>query len=188
MRRFTLPALVTGILLGLGGCYGTDAYGTIDYGYGPYDSYYGPDLVYLSPGVSVVAGYNYPVFYSDNLYWRYHDNRWYRSRYYDRGWVYATPPRAVLSIDRPYRYRNYRPNGYTGRQQIRDHRGYQQQPARRGYQQAPNRGVVRQAPIRGTVRTAPVRGNYRNAPVQRQRQAPAPRNDNRKRNIRDHRD
>ena len=197
MRHYILPALVTGLLFGAG-CYaGTGTYATASYG-GPV-GYYDPDLAYVGPGVQVVAGYDQPVFYSDNFYWRYDNNRWFRSSYYDRGWSYATPPRAVLSIDRPYRYRNYRPAGYVGRDRgpmIRDQRGYQQRPVhrqdRRGYQ--PVRGQVRQAPVRGQVhqapvhrgapvhRQAPIRGTYRGAPAQRQ--APA-RNDNRR--IRDQR-
>lgn len=110
MSRFTLPALLTAAALAVG-CAGTvqsDGYYS--------GSVYTPDLVTVSPGVSVVAGYHEPVFYSDNYYWR-PDNygRWYRSSYYDRGWAYASPPRSVLSVRSPYSYRNYRPNGYTVR-------------------------------------------------------------------------
>ena len=74
--------------------------------------YYNPDLVYVDHGVYAVAGVDYPVFYSDNFYWRFYGGRWYRSPYYDRGWAYASPPHVVARIDRPYRYRNYRPHGY----------------------------------------------------------------------------
>lgn len=111
MSRFTLPALLAAAALAVG-CAGT----VRSDGYGYYDTAYTPDLVGVSPGVSVVAGYHEPVFYSDNYYWR-PDNygRWYRSSYYDRGWTYATPPRSVLSIRSPYSYRNYRPQGYTVR-------------------------------------------------------------------------
>src|SRR5690242_1081084 len=77
---------------------------------------YGPDLVTVSPGVQVIADYDEPVFYSDGFYWRYYGDTWYRSPYYDRGWVYAPPPPALLRIDRPYAYRHYRPEGW--------HRGY----------------------------------------------------------------
>ncbi len=110
MSRFTLPALLTAAALAVG-CAGT----VHSDGYGYYDGYT-PDLVSVSPGVSVVAGYHEPVFYSNNYYWR-PDNygRWYRSNYYNRGWVYATPPRSVYSIRSPYSYRNYRPHGYTVR-------------------------------------------------------------------------
>src|SRR5688572_1424101 len=76
---------------------------------------YGPDLVYVSPGVQVIADYHEPVFYSDGLYWRYYGGSWYRSHYYTGGWVYATPPPAVLRIDRPYGYARYRPVGWAAR-------------------------------------------------------------------------
>jgi hypothetical protein len=76
---------------------------------------YGPDLVYVSPGVQVIADYNEPIFYSDGFYWRYYGGVWYRSSYYSGGWVYARPPMAILRIDRPYAYRHYRPRGWTPR-------------------------------------------------------------------------
>src|SRR5690606_1892903 len=65
-------------------------------------------LAYVAPGASVVAGYPEPIFYNDGFYWRYSNNRWYRSNYWDRGWVYARPPRVIARIDQPYRYRYYR--------------------------------------------------------------------------------
>lgn len=87
--------------------------------------YYEPDLVYISPGVSVIADYDEPVFYSDNFYWRYYGGSWYRSPYYNRGWVhYSRPPLSISRIDRPYSYRNYRPHGYTVR------RGVDRRPTR----------------------------------------------------------
>src|SRR5262245_6347703 len=76
---------------------------------------YGPDLVYVSPGVQVIADYGEPIFYSDGFYWRYYGGVWYRSTYYTGGWVYARPPVAVLSINQPYAYRYYRPAGWRGR-------------------------------------------------------------------------
>ena len=83
---------------------------------------YGPDLVTVSPGVQVIADYNEPIFYSDGFYWRYYGNTWYRSTYYTGGWVYARPPVAVLSINRPYAYAHYRPAGWAPRA------GYAAQP------------------------------------------------------------
>src|SRR5215471_8443274 len=85
--------------------------------YGPGPAYapgYGPDLVAVSPGVSVIADYDEPIFYSDGFYWRYYGGGWYRSTYYTGGWVYASPPAAILRIDRPYAYRHYRPAGWQG--------------------------------------------------------------------------
>jgi hypothetical protein len=83
------------------------------------DPYYEPDLVYVSPGVSVIANYDEPVFYTDNFYWRYYGGRWYRSSYYNRGWnYYSSPPTTITRIERPYSYRNYRPHGYTVRRGV----------------------------------------------------------------------
>ncbi len=123
MRRIILGVLVMSAALA-GGCAGT---GTVYYGGGGTltATTVAPDLVYVSPGVQVVADYDYPVFYADNFYWRYDSGRWYRSSWYGGGWVYATPPHAVLRIDRPYAYRHYRPSGYVSRRPyVRDHRDY----------------------------------------------------------------
>lgn len=157
MSRFTLPALLTAAALAVG-CAGT----VHTDGYGYYDAdIYTPDLISIGSGVSVVAGYHDPVFYSNNYYWRPDTyGRWYRSNYYDRGWgYYGTPPYAVSSIHRPYAYRNYRPYGYTVQRSpyYRD-RGY-----RGGY-----RGNVRT--YDRTYRGSPVRTydrTYRGAPVNR---------------------
>lgn len=82
--------------------------------------YVEPDLVYVSPGVYVVADYDFPVFYSASFFWRYgSDGRWYRSRYHDRGFVYGRPPQAVVRIDRPDRYRYYRGGYITSREGVR---------------------------------------------------------------------
>jgi len=131
MSRFTLPAILAAAALAVG-CTGTiRSRGTVT------ASTYAPDLVYVSPGVSVIADYDEPVFYSDNYYWRA-DNygRWYRSSYYDRGWSYASPPRAVLSIRSPQSYRHYRPSGYTVRRDTN-----------RGRYDRGNRGDRRSRPV-----------------------------------------
>jgi len=78
-----------------------------------------PDLVYVSPGVQVIADYDEPVFYTDNYYWRYNSGVWYRSHTYTGGWAYASPPRALVRIDRPYAYVRYRPQGYVARRPAR---------------------------------------------------------------------
>ena len=90
--------------VGLGGCAATVS-----------GEAYGPELAYVAPGVQVIADYNEPIFYSDGYYWRSSGNAWYRSPYYTGGWVYASPPPAVLRIDRPYAYAHYRPSGWHGR-------------------------------------------------------------------------
>ena len=79
------------------------------------DDGYGPDLVYAAPGVQVIADYDEPVFFSGGLYWRYSGGYWYRSPYYNRGWVSARPPAAVLSINNPRGYVHYRPAGWAPR-------------------------------------------------------------------------
>ncbi len=74
-----------------------------------------PDLVAVSPGVQVIADYEEPIFYSNGFYWWNYGGGWYRSGYYTGGWVEAHPPVAVVRIGEPYRYRHYRPRGYTAR-------------------------------------------------------------------------
>jgi len=69
-----------------------------------------PRMVYVDPGVWVVANRADPVFYSDGAYYRYDNGVWYRSGYLG-GWSrvqVGVVPRAVVRIDRPRRYRNYR--------------------------------------------------------------------------------
>src|SRR3982751_876159 len=75
---------------------------------------YPPDMVYVSPGVQVIADYDEPIFYSDRYYWRMYGGTWDRSPYYTGGWVAAVPPPAVLHIDRPHAYVHYRPAGWVG--------------------------------------------------------------------------
>jgi hypothetical protein len=128
MRRLAL-LFITAAAAMAGACTGTvQTRGTVVATSDGYD----PDLVYVSPGVSVIADYDEPVFYSDSFYWRYYGGRWYRSPYHDRGWVYySAPPTTITRIERPYAYRHYRPHGYTVRRgvapsrggMIRDHRG-----------------------------------------------------------------
>ncbi len=131
VRTLGLPVLLIALALPLAACTaGYRGSAVVSSGY------YEPDLVYVSPGVYVVADYAEPVFYSANFYWRYgNDGRWYRSRYHDRGFGYGRPPQAIVRIDSPSRYRNYRGGGYIssrdqgryyrdgrGRVRIRDHR------------------------------------------------------------------
>ena len=64
-----------------------------------------PELVYVSPGVYVVAEQDDPVFYSDNYYWRYQGSVWYRSDRWGGGWV--------VYHSRPARFHaNFRPHAY----------------------------------------------------------------------------
>lgn len=147
-----------------------------------------PSMYYVSPGVSVVAYSDYPVFYSDNYYWRYDGGLWYRSSYYSGGWVaWNNVPYGVRSIDRPYRYARYQPNPRWSSQPnrgayVRDQRTYN-----RGYQPAtrPAAPVVRdqrtyrapqpqrQQPRQQPVYQPPAARDHRSAPASTKR-APAP--------------
>jgi hypothetical protein len=122
MLRHLLPLA---IVVGLGACY-SDA--DVGYAYG-YDQ--GPALTYVSPGVEVVADYDYPVFFTDGAYWRFSGGYWYRSPRFDGGWsrtVYDyNVPGRLRSIRDPGRFAHYR--AVPGRTRIvgravRDHRRY----------------------------------------------------------------
>src|SRR3954463_7189061 len=109
MRRTILLVLAAGALAT--GCY---AHGDVGYSGTAYATTSSPDLAYVAPGVQVIADYDEPIFYSDGYYWRLSGNAWYRSPYYTGGWVYASPPSAILRIERPYAYVHYRPSGWRG--------------------------------------------------------------------------
>ncbi len=145
MKRLLLPLLAS---IGLGtGCYTSGDVGA-NYSVGYSTGYASPDLYYVSPGVSVVAYSDYPVFYSDNYYWRYDNGLWYSSPYYNGGWsVSYNVPYGVRGIQRPSSYARFRPGvgwsrapapAYHGdyryrnnRPAVRDHRTYQ--PPARSY-------------------------------------------------------
>lgn len=131
MRRLLMLIALATTTAAIGaGCTGR---GTV--GYTATASYSQPSLAYVSPGVYVVEDYDQPVFYSNNAYWRYHNGLWYQSRFHDRGYVYySQPPRAVISIQRPYAYVRYRGSvrynagrdvrRAPGGVRVRDHRYY----------------------------------------------------------------
>lgn len=191
MKKILLP-----VVIGLGftaGCFtrgDVGMSGTYSTGGGYYASG-GPQLYYYSPGVSVVAYSDDPVFYSDNYYYRYYGGVWYQSPYYNSGWSVAyNVPHGVRSIDRPHSYARFQPGrgwtrvnvgatgatGYTqGGVQVRDHRGggsygrQQPQPGpavrdHRTYQPAP-------APAR---QPAPVVRDHRSGSTYTPAPAPAP--------------
>ena len=105
MKRFTLSTILATVLAG-GMAYSPSASANV---------YVRPELVTVAPGVQVVPDIDVPVFYASNYYWRFYGNHWWRSPYYDRGWVYGAPPRAVIGIGRPERFAHYRPYGWHGR-------------------------------------------------------------------------
>jgi hypothetical protein len=100
------------------GCYSEEP--DVAYGGGG-DTYAAPGLVEVSPGVDVIADYDYPVFYSDGFYWRYDGGIWYQSGFYNRGWGVAyNVPFGVRGIRNPGGYAHFHGGyGYGG---IRDHR------------------------------------------------------------------
>jgi hypothetical protein len=101
--RYAILAILATSALGAG-CVPYEVSGTAYYA--------SPDLVTVSPGVEVVADYDYPVFYSNNAYWRYEGGVWYRSRWHDRGWIHAgVVPGGIARIDHPWGYAHYRAGG-----------------------------------------------------------------------------
>jgi hypothetical protein len=78
----------------------------------PYNYYNRYGLVTIAPGVSVVADYDYPVFYSAGSFWLFDRGLWYRSAHPYGGWVYSVPPPAVLGLNNPSAYVHYHPYGY----------------------------------------------------------------------------
>jgi hypothetical protein len=130
MQRILLPVVAA---LGLAtGCY---TQGDVGVGYSYGYAAPAPSMYYVSPGVSVVAYSDYPVFYSDNYYWRYDSGLWYRSSYHGGGWVvWHDVPYRVRTIDRPHRYARYdgrwsRPapgyqRSHQGGAYVRDQRTY----------------------------------------------------------------
>src|SRR4051812_37100655 len=71
--------------------------------------YNAPELVYIEPGVQVIANYGVPVFYASDYYWRYDAGTWYRSTDWRRDWIRVhAPPVAVARVEHPATYAHYR--------------------------------------------------------------------------------
>lgn len=105
--RITLASILLALALGAG-CSGVGYRGTVEV------SARTPDLLYVAPGVQVIADYDEPIFYSDGYYWWFYDGVWYRSPSYTGGWAYVSmPPVTIARIYEPHRYRHFRPQGYT---------------------------------------------------------------------------
>src|SRR5688572_20835845 len=107
-------------------------------------------LAYAGDGLWVVANQPHPTFYSHGYYWLYGDGVWFRSAYYDRGWVrtYRVPP-TIYRIDRPRAYVSYHVRPGMRTYTIRDHRRYRGEyrtPQRdwRDYRRRGERRVYRQ--------------------------------------------
>jgi len=70
-----------------------------------------PELVAMDsdPGVMVVANADEPIFYTDNSYWLFRGDHWYRSSSHRDGWARVSdPPEHVRRIERPAAYVHYR--------------------------------------------------------------------------------
>lgn len=82
------------------------------------------DLVEVSPGVEVIADWDEPIFFVDNVYWVNRGGMWYRSGWYGGGWVHAdVVPEGVRGIPHPETYAHYRPAGFARHEPV--HGGYQ---------------------------------------------------------------
>jgi hypothetical protein len=149
---------------GAAGCYADAGYSAGYYGPTTAVAVAGPDMVVVdgAPGVQVVAAdYDYPVFYSDNLYWRYDGGIWYSSRWHDRGWGrnYNVPV-GVRGINRPEGYAHYRnsPN-YRTHVEARGNAGFRQNNGNRGGNSGPVVRDHRSEPARSApARSAPSHG------------------------------
>ncbi len=106
-----------------------------------------PRLVYVSPGLWVLADSNDPIFYSDGYYWLYRDGVWFNSFNYWGDWTYqpvVRVPVVIRSVRRPVAYRRYRAR--PGQQTRRvsptvDHRRKTRPPARRNEKVPSRRGT-----------------------------------------------
>jgi hypothetical protein len=75
-----------------------------------------PDVIVLpdTNDVYVVPGINIDLFFWDGWWWRPWEGRWYRSRYYDRGWgYYNRVPSFYFDVDPGWR-RYYRDRDWHG--------------------------------------------------------------------------
>ncbi len=104
----------------------------------------GPQLVYLGPGLWVVADYHDPLFYSDGYYWLYDRGVWYRSASFRGSFVRVharVVPTPVRHIDRPHLYVRYHPPRNArvrtgpppGKARVRDHRSPEPPPKTRDH-------------------------------------------------------
>jgi hypothetical protein len=72
-----------------------------------------PELVAIDvdPSVMVVANADEPIFYTENTYYLYRNDRWYRSSSHRDGWKRVdTTPEHLRRIEQPRAYVHYRPN------------------------------------------------------------------------------
>jgi len=79
-----------------------------------------PELVALGPDVDVVVGAREPVFRTNNAFWLYRGESWYRSdELRGASWVrIVTPPSSLTAIVEPGRFANYRADRTVYRQDL----------------------------------------------------------------------
>ena len=122
MRNILVRSLLVSTLFvaagGAAGCYAETSgpqYAAEDDGNG--------DLVEVSPGVEVLADYDEPIFFADDLYWVNRGGIWFSSPWYGGGWGRAERvPEHISGIAHPEGYAHYRPAGYVPHERI--HGGY----------------------------------------------------------------
>src|SRR5262245_33244430 len=103
-QRISICAFVGA--LSLASCYGTG-----DVEYSGEVRVTSPELVVLSPGVSVIADADEPLFYSDGYYYLYRDGYWLRSATFRSGFArvdFTYVPQRIRVIERPQMYVQYR--------------------------------------------------------------------------------
>lgn len=82
-----------------------------------------PRLVMVEPGIWIVENSPYATYYADGYYWQYSGGLWYRSLYYDSGFIRVgvdLVPRIVIGGYRPHHIR-YRAPSHA---HVRPLRGY----------------------------------------------------------------
>jgi hypothetical protein len=104
------------------------------------------DLVEVSPGVEVIADYDEPIFFADDVYWVNRGGYWYSSGWYGGGWTRAERvPGHISGIGHPDAYVHYRPQGFVAHAQIRGYANHAQYHAAH----AASGGVHVRAAVRG---------------------------------------
>ena len=122
-----------------------------------------PRLVAVSPGVYVVEDYGDSVFFVNGAYWRYDGRFWYRSGYYDGGFVrvgYAGVPVRVRGIRRPRSYVRYRARPGARYHSVRARRRARARRANRRARRANRRAIRSNRRARRSNRRA-IRSNRR---------------------------
>ena len=120
-----------------------------------------PELVAMDtdPSVMIVANADEPTFYTDQAYWLYRDDHWYRSSRPRSGWARVDqPPAQVRRIDRPAAYVHFRRDANAPRTTYNEHQQVPQpqRPDRpRGRRDQPLPGPAREPNSQGPTQPYP---------------------------------